>query len=101
MNLFILNFDSKSFEPCKHNISLIQHAVRSTDCYVRYVSNVSKHIIIEYLKMKLSSMQIKITHWTFDSRNTVHNNLCDQPVKYSSSYIDCVMDFNAHIYLLW
>ena len=43
----------------------------------------------------------KIKHWTFDSRNTVHNNLCDQPVKYSSSYIDCVMDFNAHIYLLW
>ena len=50
MNLFILNFDSKSFEPCKHNISLIQHAVGSTDCYVRYVSFVSKTIIIEYFK---------------------------------------------------
>ena len=51
MNLFFLNFDSKSFEPCKHNISLIQHAVRSTVCYVRYVSFVSKnYIIIEYFK---------------------------------------------------
>ena len=58
-------------------------------------------LLLNILKMKLSSMQMKIKHWTFDSRNTVHNNLCDQPVKYSSSYIDCVMDFNAHIYLLW
>ena len=55
MNLFILNFDSKSFEPCKHNISLIQHAVRSTDCYVRYVSYVSKTTLLNILKMKLSS----------------------------------------------
>ena len=60
-----------------------------------------KPLLLNILKMKPSRMQIKITYWTFDSRNTVHNNLCGQPVKYSSSYIDCVMDFNAHIYLLW